>query len=250
MSKRFGFTLAEVLITLGVIGIVAAMTVPVLISNTNGAKFRNQYKKTVSTLNQAALLSKANFGYDFAATEKTCPEDVAEAANQHPEEHMTFCSILNGTLSGMTYYGKVTNIKRHSKDGEVEYRLESRDTIPDNYTNYLAYALNDGVIIAFHPDAKACELPMGRRPVQAVFSGEVDGANMSHCVGFIDVNGVSLPNREVSCSRGENKVEFGAGCVVENNANRLLDVYPIVFNGASVEPASGAAKFVLDTEKI
>ena len=31
-----GFTLAEALITLGVVGIVAAMTVPVLISNTNG----------------------------------------------------------------------------------------------------------------------------------------------------------------------------------------------------------------------
>ena len=38
MTKRFGFTLAEVLITLGIIGVVAAMTIPTLISNTNGAK--------------------------------------------------------------------------------------------------------------------------------------------------------------------------------------------------------------------
>ena len=52
MTKRFGFTLAEVLITLGIIGVVAAMTIPTLISNTNGAKFRSQFKKTLSTLNQ------------------------------------------------------------------------------------------------------------------------------------------------------------------------------------------------------
>ena len=249
MSKKFGFSIAEVLITLGIIGIVAAMTIPVLISNTNGAKFRSQFKKTISTLNQAALLAKANYGYDFAATQEVCPTNPAEAEAQHPEEHQTFCSILNGTLSGKTFYGKVTNIKRQGRNGEVEYKLETRDTIPDNYTEYLAYALNDGVIIAFHPQAKMCELPMGRRPVQAVFSGPVDNADLSNCVGFIDVNGTSLPNREVNCSRGLNKVEAGSDCIVENNANRLLDVYPIVFNGASVEPASGAAKYVLDTEK-
>lgn len=249
MVKKRGFSIAEVLITLGVIGIVAAMSIPVLISNTNGAKFRNQFKKTLSTLNQAGLLAKANYGYDYAATDTVCPENPAEAESQHPDNHQSFCSLLNGTLSGKTFYGKVSNIKRHGRDGEVQYKLETRDTIPDNYTDYLAYALNDGVIIAFHPQAKNCELPMGRRPVQAVFSGPVDNADMSNCVGFIDVNGVTLPNREVNCSRGENKVEAGADCVVENNANRLLDVYPIVFNGASVEPASGAAKYVLDTEK-
>ena len=35
-AERQGFTLAEVLITLGIIGVVAAMTIPTLISNTNG----------------------------------------------------------------------------------------------------------------------------------------------------------------------------------------------------------------------
>ena len=34
------FTLAEVLITLGIIGVVAAMTIPNLIANVNAHKFR------------------------------------------------------------------------------------------------------------------------------------------------------------------------------------------------------------------
>lgn len=54
MKKRSGFTLAEVLITLGIIGVVAAMTIPTLIQNTNSAKFSAQFKKSVSTLSQVS----------------------------------------------------------------------------------------------------------------------------------------------------------------------------------------------------
>ncbi len=44
--KRFGFTLAEVLITLGIIGVVAAMTIPNLVAH-------NQQKQTVVKLQMA-----------------------------------------------------------------------------------------------------------------------------------------------------------------------------------------------------
>ena len=44
MYKK-GFTLAEVLITLAVIGVVAAMTIPSLMNNTNDAELKAQYKK-------------------------------------------------------------------------------------------------------------------------------------------------------------------------------------------------------------
>ena len=55
MTKRFGFTLAEVLITLGIIGVVAAMTIPTLISNTNGAQFKTGFKKALSTLSRQTI---------------------------------------------------------------------------------------------------------------------------------------------------------------------------------------------------
>ena len=76
MTKRFGFTLAEVLITLGIIGVVAAMTIPTLISNTNGAKFRSQFKKTLSTLNQAGLMAQAQYDFDYAGTTDLCSTAV------------------------------------------------------------------------------------------------------------------------------------------------------------------------------
>ena len=50
MTKRFGFTLAEVLITLGIIGVVAAMTIPTLVKNYQKTIWVNQLKKDVSTI--------------------------------------------------------------------------------------------------------------------------------------------------------------------------------------------------------
>ena len=60
------FTLAEVLITLGIIGVVAAMTIPTLIANMTSQRYRSQFKKTVSTLSQAAWLNKAHYDWDYA----------------------------------------------------------------------------------------------------------------------------------------------------------------------------------------
>ncbi len=51
--NKAGFTLAEVLITLGVIGIVAAMTIPTLMTKIQNRQYGTAYKKALSTLNQA-----------------------------------------------------------------------------------------------------------------------------------------------------------------------------------------------------
>ena len=50
---RVGFTLAEVLITLGVIGVVAAMTIPALLNATQGKELEAGFKKSYSVLSQA-----------------------------------------------------------------------------------------------------------------------------------------------------------------------------------------------------
>lgn len=51
--KHFGFTLAEVLITLGIIGLVAAMTMPALINTTKENEYKTAYRKGFATLSQA-----------------------------------------------------------------------------------------------------------------------------------------------------------------------------------------------------
>ena len=62
VKKLKGFTLAEVLITLGIIGVVAALTIPTLISNYQKSQTISQLKKAYSELSQAVKLSEIDNG--------------------------------------------------------------------------------------------------------------------------------------------------------------------------------------------
>lgn len=53
-----GFTMAEVLVTLGIIGVVAAMTLPQVLINYKKQEVANKLKKTYSILNQAIRTSE------------------------------------------------------------------------------------------------------------------------------------------------------------------------------------------------
>lgn len=64
-KKTLAFTLAEVLITLGIIGVVASMTMPALITNVRGDRLQAQFKKLYSELNQSALKFYVDNGISF-----------------------------------------------------------------------------------------------------------------------------------------------------------------------------------------
>ncbi len=254
MTKRFGFTLAEVLITLGIIGVVAAMTIPTLIANTNSAKFRSQFKKSLSTLNQAGLMAQAQYDFDYAGTDSKCGDKGGE---QNPENVMSFCSLLNGTLTGHTYVGKPSNLKRAnsgsaSADKSTPYSIKgyagSLGATP-SMDNYVAYQLADGSIVAFNPNATGCTLELG----QQVTADTLGKAPLNSCIGFIDVNGTTLPNKEVACGTSATDLHASKSvetpCTVKNDAKHMTDVFPVVFHDATVEPASDAAKYVLTSAK-
>lgn len=57
------FTLAEVLITLGIIGVVAAITIPIVITNYQKQQTVTCLQKVFSTINQAAKLAEKDYGF-------------------------------------------------------------------------------------------------------------------------------------------------------------------------------------------
>ncbi len=65
--KRTAFTLAEVLITLGIIGIVAAITLPTIINNYRVKVLENQFKKADSIIQQAVQKTANEYGYTSLA---------------------------------------------------------------------------------------------------------------------------------------------------------------------------------------
>ena len=60
--KKAAFTLAEVLITLGIIGVVAAMTIPTLIANYQEKQIVSQLSKAFQTLSNAYQMMQIEYG--------------------------------------------------------------------------------------------------------------------------------------------------------------------------------------------
>jgi len=236
-TKRFGFTLAEVLITLGIIGVVAAMTIPTLISNTNSAKFKSQYKKTLSTMNQAALMATAQYDLDYASVTTACG---ANGGTEKPDVTASMCALINGTLSGATYYNTAATM--HIPGSTAAYNITSNLTNVAQ-TSMKAYQLADGSVIAFNGALTSCTLAPG--------DNITDTSKLSaNCRGFIDVNGPTLPNKEVRCSNGTATVASSVGnCIVRNNAADMGDIFPVAFHDGTVEPITNAARYVLNQSK-
>ncbi len=77
MRKRFNsFTLAEVLITLGIIGIVAAMTLPGVMYRYRKTEIETRLKRVYSIMNQAVLQSIAKDTWSQPPTDKRYDNDA------------------------------------------------------------------------------------------------------------------------------------------------------------------------------
>ena len=67
LKKKTAFTLAEVLITLGIIGVVAAMTIPSLIQNARNRELESGLKKGASVIGQALNMYQAENGVSITS---------------------------------------------------------------------------------------------------------------------------------------------------------------------------------------
>lgn len=75
---KTAFTLAEVLITLGIIGVVAALTMPALIANHRKTEIETRLRKVYSAVNQAVNMSIANDTCTMPPTDKRWDNAVLE----------------------------------------------------------------------------------------------------------------------------------------------------------------------------
>ena len=82
---KVAFTLAEVLITLGIIGVVAAITMPALIAKYQKKVFANRAKQAYSILAQAIKLSEVQNGEakDWVLGNNTALENTERFLNQY-----------------------------------------------------------------------------------------------------------------------------------------------------------------------
>jgi len=160
MNKRLGFTLAEVLITLGIIGVVAAMTIPTLMNQTGQAEFKTGFKKIISTMSQAITMSVALNSTDFS-------------------------TLSSGTTADTSVYGMFNSRMNVIKTTTTSDGSDTGMGTPiiGNGTNYTLF-FNDGMILSF---PQAC-------------ASETGANMATSCRGIVDVNGVKKPNRLTNCA--------------------------------------------------
>ena len=92
MMKKNGFTLAEVLITLAIIGVVATLTLPSLMSNTAEQQSITAFKKVMNTLNEAGQMNAALEGFDYTIASAGSITDSVQ------DNIQSLCSLFNERL--------------------------------------------------------------------------------------------------------------------------------------------------------
>ncbi|MBR6098318.1 type II secretion system protein [bacterium] len=237
-DRKAGFTLAEVLITLGIIGVVAALTLPALINNIKAAEISNRLKKMMSTMNNGAKLAKANYDIDFSNINAYCN---ANSANDNPNERHSACAIMNGVLSNAKYYYGTNNLTMVDGKPYKFTGYQANISSMKDFSKNPTYVLSDGSIIMF-------STWLGQKPCAG---NDIESATLNAngtrngCYGIIDVNGVKGPNKEVTCTSGTYNYytnEIG-NCIVDKN--NIVDVYPFALYGDRVELMSNAAAYVM-----
>ena len=96
------FTLAEVLITLGIIGVVAAMTMPSLMQNYKRQQATARIKKFVSVINQALISAENDLGprEDWVKGEEDNSDSAYDFLNTYIKPYIKSADIEKRTLFG------------------------------------------------------------------------------------------------------------------------------------------------------
>ena len=252
MTKFKGFTLAEVLITLGIIGVVAAMTMPTLINSTQGAQYKTGFKKALTVLSQAVVMNIALNDYDLSqvvagtnATGITSAGTAATGAQSLWDVFHNRLNIVRESGSGYTTTAGDANqwiiVSNTDKDDYEDFQgnhggdafpvLTAGQSWPAE-TTFLF--MNDGITFIFDNRQDTCQKA----------NTNIGVANDNYCYGFIDVNGQKAPNRVVQCDQGSLSGTAGdddATCTVSSPT----DIYPVALYDQSVIPASAASRAVL-----
>ncbi len=170
-GKRVAFTLAEVLITLGIIGIVAAMTMPTVITKHQKKVTATKLKQTYSIIAQALEISKAEYG------------DVSNW-NSHLEFKTPIENIdRKEFLTNFAQKYLIPNLKSVKDYGYINARIKLGYT-GSSWTSYY-FGL---------PNGSLTEITFSNSCLKYENKVCVEGVYL-HLLLTIDVNGVKSPNK-------------------------------------------------------
>ncbi len=188
-DKSSGFTLAEILITLGIIGVVAAMTLPTLVTKYKDKILVSQAKKLYSeTFNGIKMYTAKNY-----CANESCLFDISKTTDEVNREFFkmfegaTYCE--KGSKKKLCQkYMVLSNTKLNNGYGQTGYG----DNIAPPFI-----LLKSGAVIKI---AQQNECPRTYeskvRDENGNFTGEVEIKTTNICANiYLDSNGPKAPNQ-------------------------------------------------------
>ena len=232
-AKKTAFTLAEVLITLGIIGVVAAITIPTIINKYQVEVLKNQLKKSYSSLSQAVLLAQENVGVtNFTSY---CTEYQAEKGYINSQE----CSqaiLKQLKFTGKTCLYNEADMFTYSKTQKSPYMdigasAKPRHGLPDGTcVNVIVNGGTLGISVDINgcnkgPNALGHDIfafwvnNKGLTPIKAVghYNDEELLSKLKDCNSSLDAKNQTSCSASVNqagypCSKQSNQKGNGLGC--------------------------------------
>lgn len=168
-NVKSAFTLAEVLITLAILGVISALAIPTFVANSNGKEISAASKKAYSSLCQAykAILSN-NDGWDWSNG------SYAVRTVSMKDSFKKYLTVVKDDAAENIF-----------PTAYAQYNNNTPLVNTSNWTGKSALILNDGIYVFFDPSSNVCN--------KSLPCGQV----------FVDVNGKKGPNKV-----GKDFIEF------------------------------------------
>ena len=161
--RRVAFTLAEILITLGIIGVVAAFTIPTLMFQYQKKSLETQFKAAYSLINQAILMVKQETGSNSLYNDYVVysPEKDYYKRDEFIKEFYKHVHATNEVVPNNIQYSIYSDghVKRYADN--TSFSFERPDTVLANgmTMNVNIGASLDGKYIGFYVDINGVKPP-------------------------------------------------------------------------------------------
>ena len=187
-AKKSAFTLAEVLITLGIIGVVAAITLPVLLSNVDQkvkAERVTNIKQKLSKVTDKMAVQSGLMGYDST-----------DAFVKEMQRHMKIAKVCDNAHLADCWPSKEVTLDDEGKSWEIS-KTKTAKTLKvakadgDDWSDTVGIVTGDGtaMILSYN---KGCTFDVDKEGLK----GNGLNSNSLNCLaGVFDWNGGKKPNK-------------------------------------------------------
>ena len=187
-AKKSAFTLAEVLITLGIIGVVAAITLPVLLSNVDQkvkAERVTNIKQKLSKVTDKMAVQSGLIGYDST-----------DAFVKEMQRHMKIAKVCDNAHLDDCWPSKEVTLDDAGKSWEISKtktakNLKIQKADGDDWSDTVGIVTADGtsMILSYN---KGCTFDVDKEGLK----GNGSNSNSLNCLaGVFDWNGGKKPNK-------------------------------------------------------